>query len=107
MSKQKNNSRATSLEDLDSESDNDSQSNNINPPPVAIRTGPGGYDMSNEFGNPEEQNRNIVNHTKTSTQPAVGTGNDLMATAMAMQKAREVDDSGSRSNSAFANQRTL
>jgi hypothetical protein len=82
----------TSIDDLESSSQSE---DNISKkrPPVAIRSGVGAYDISNEFGKLEETNRNVSSgHTKNSTAPSVGTGNDLMAAAMAMQKEREKTD---------------
>ena len=58
--------------------------------PVGIRSGPGTYDMSIEFGEQEDQNRNISSKLKGS---ATGKSKDLMATAMAMQKERDSGES--------------
>lgn len=80
---------STSIEDLDSESD-ETPIPNIPPrPPASIRTGPSGYDLTSEFGEPQETNRDMSSRMKQSTEPATGQGNNLMATAMAMQKERE------------------
>jgi len=95
---------ATALEDLDDPTDDEKEPGHyqeesshdqeeLSRPPVAVRTGPGGYDMTSEFGEPQEQNRNMSRHTRESTKPVVGQGNDLMSAAMAMQKERESTDS--------------
>ena len=95
---------ATALEDLDDPTDDEKEPGHYQEesshdqeelarPPVAVRTGPGGYDMTSEFGEPQEQNRNMSRHTRESTKPVVGQGNDLMSAAMAMQKERESTDS--------------
>lgn len=102
---------ATALEDLDDPTDDQKDSGHyqeesghyqeessydqedLSRPLVAVRTGPGGYDMTSDFGEPQEQNRNMSRHTRESTKPVVGQSNDLMSAAMAMQKERESTDS--------------
>ena len=81
-------SNNTSMEELGI-SDEEETSNILSRPPVGVRTGPGCYDITSEFGEPQEPNRDASRHMRSSTQPATGKGNDLMATAMAMQKERE------------------
>lgn len=106
--------QATALEDLDDPIDDQSpeqepmQGDLPQRPPVAVRTGPGGYDMTSEFGEPQELNRDMSHHTRASTKPAVGQGNDLMAAAMAMQKEREAAEAKApRSVGAPPNQRPI
>ena len=88
--------QGTSMEDLGLPPDDEEpiqQESNIPPrPPVGVRSGPGGYDMTSEFGEMQEPNRDASRHMRPSTQPATGKGNDLMAAAMAMQKEREAVD---------------
>lgn len=76
------------MEDLGN-SDDEDLSNIPSRPPVGVRTGPGGYDITSEFGEPQEPNRDASRHMRTSTQPVTGKGKDLMAAALAMQKERE------------------
>ena len=84
-------SSSTSIEDLGISGDEEEEepSNIPSRPPVGVRTGPGGYDITSEFGELQEPNRDASRHMRTSTQAATGKGNDLMAAAMAMQKERE------------------
>lgn len=82
---------STSIEDLDSEE----EQNLPRRPPVGIRNGPSNYEISEEFGNAEEPNRDMTKKMKQSTLPATGKGNDLMSAAMAMQKERESVDTKS------------
>lgn len=77
----------TNMEDLNDDDED------IVRPPVAVRSGPGGYDVTDDFGQPNEPNR--VARTRPSTQIATGGGTDLMSAAMAMQKERESVDSKS------------
>ena len=84
--------KETTVEDLGIHSEN-IESEEIVRQPVGIRSGPGTYDMSIEFGEEQDQNRNISKQLKASTQSATGKGKDLMATAMAMQKERDSGES--------------
>jgi hypothetical protein len=84
--------KETTVEDLGIHSEN-IESEEIVRQPVGIRSGPGTYDMSIEFGEEQDQNRNISKQLKASTQSASGKGKDLMATAMAMQKERDSGES--------------
>lgn len=77
----------TNIEDLDDEEED------IVRPPVAVRSGPGGYDVTDDFGQPNDSNREA--RTRPTTQIATGGGTDLMSAAMAMQKERENVDSKS------------
>ena len=74
--KSKKKTVTTKILDLDSESDDE----DIKPPPVGIRKGAGEYEISQAFGEREEQNR----HLSTRSKPT-----DLMSMAQAMQKERE------------------
>jgi hypothetical protein len=57
---------------------------------MGVRNGPGGYDMSSDFGEMPEQKREIRSKPKTTAKsPSQDQPTDLMATAMAMQKERE------------------
>ena len=88
---------STSMEELgigdNDNNDEESEENTLHRPPVGVLSGPGGYDITSEFGEPQEINRDASRHMKNSTQPATGKGADLMAAAMAMQKERESVDS--------------
>jgi hypothetical protein len=84
--------KETTMEDLGIDSE-DIQIEDIVRHPVGVRSGPGTYDMSIEFGEQEDQNRNISSKLKASTQSGTGKGKDLMATAMAMQKERDSGES--------------
>ena len=57
-------------------------------PPVAVRNNEGGYDLSNDFGEPDSPNRQVTNHIKSTTESTKGP-TDLMSQALAMQKERE------------------
>ena len=60
---------------------NDDLEPTINKPPISVRDGPGSFDITNEFGEEEEENR--------EKPQVVERGATLMAAAMAMQKERE------------------
>lgn len=75
-------SNHSNLENSDSES-----SETIKRPPVAIRSGEGKYDIMDNFGEPEVQNRNVTNRTRKTKQSVKG--DDIMSAAAAMQKERE------------------
>lgn len=79
----------TTLEDLDDPDDNSQQRR----PPVAMISGPGGFEMIDDFGEVPDQNRDMSSRTRATTQPATGGGSDLMSTVMAMQKEREAYES--------------
>ena len=59
-------------------------------PPAGVRNGPGGYDLSEEFGEPEEPNRDYTSKIKPNTDN-VTQGSSLMAMAQQMQKDREAN----------------
>ena len=80
--------KETTIEDLGIDSE-EIETEEIVRQPVGVRSGPGTYDMSIQFGEQEDQNRNISKQLKSSTQASAAKGKDLMATAMAMQKERE------------------
>lgn len=97
--------KSTSIEDLDSESEETIKEENTNEsedeiqekhsnmkPPVAIRSGIGNYEFQGEFGEIEETNRNVTRGIKSSTEPGIGGKGSLMAAAMAMQKSREENE---------------
>jgi hypothetical protein len=83
--KKPNSSQKTSIENINLDEKFDES---ITRPPVAMRNNEGGYDLSNDFGEPESPNRDMTKHTKTNTQPTTGPS-DLMSQALAMQKERE------------------
>ena len=107
--------RATSIDDLVSESDeeyeiNTNKSNNednnemieeddnsmnesIKKRGATLRTGPNNYDNEVEFGETENQIQSVKRAIKDSGESATGKGN-VMAAALAMQKSREKEDSG-------------
>jgi hypothetical protein len=91
--------KETTIEDLGIDSE-EIETEEIVRQPVGVRSGPGTYDMSIQFGEQEDQNRNISKQLKSSTQASAAKGKDLMATAMAMQKERE-------SNKPKSNEETL
>jgi len=94
--------KETTIEDLGIDSAEDIETEEIVRKPVGVRNGPGNYDMSIEFGEPEDQKRNISRQLKESTQPATGKSKDLMATAIAMQKERDSGESNKpKSNEDF------
>ncbi len=82
--------KKTPVNDVISESDSD-DSNTPKRPPVPIRSGAGGYDVSEDFGEQIEPNRNMSRLTNESGSQDANTkkSGDLMAQAMAMQKERE------------------
>ena len=77
----------TKIENLNDEKED------IARPPVAVRSGPGGYDITNEFGQPNESN--TEERKGPTTQVSTSGGGDLMSAAMAMQKERESVESKS------------
>lgn len=81
--------KETTMEDLGIDSE-EIETEEIVRQPVGVRNGPGTYDMSIEFGEQEDQNRNISSKLKGS---ATGKSKDLMATALAMQKERDSGES--------------
>ena len=91
--------QSTSIDDLESEEeDNQYEEDNRYEeeklkPPMGIRTNAGNYEMQETFGKTEEPIRTVKKGIKSSTEPGTGGGKgNLMATAMAMQKLRENDD---------------
>ena len=69
------------------------QFSHLKPPPTSIRSGVGNYEL-NEFGEFEEQSREVKRGIKTESGSSTGVKNSsLLATAMAMQKNREKEDS--------------
>ena len=74
---------STTIEDLDSDEEI-GMDKDIPTPPAGVRNGPGGYDLSNNFGKKEERPAQKSNETSDSKS-------SLMANAMAMQKEREAD----------------
>ncbi len=77
---EEDNKQSTIIEDLDS----DEETEDIPTPPAGVRNGPGGYDLSSNFGKKEERPAQKSNETSDSKS-------SLMASAMAMQKERESD----------------
>lgn len=76
-------SKSTRIENLDTESDEDDGM--PRPPPVGVRSGAGGYEISKEFAKTPEINRDMSTRTDAGSR-----GTSLMARAQAMQKEREV-----------------
>ena len=72
----------TTLEDLDSEEDDEHY---IERPPAMMRNGPGGYDIDNDFSHEEDDRQKLENHISKSSNK----GASLMAAAMAMQNERD------------------
>jgi len=68
------------MEDLDDDDDGD----DLKKPPIMMRNGPGGFDVTNDVG--IEHSVNIIPE-KTTQKPV-----NLMEQAMAMQKERGGDD---------------
>ena len=66
--------------------------------PVSIRSGPGNYEITEEFGEITENERpNDINITKAIKKDTAGIKkNDLMSSALAMQKSREQEDVGGK-----------
>ena len=62
--------------------------------PVSVRSGPGNYELSDDFGEFSEErqvNANINKAIKQSDNIG-GKKSDLMSSALAMQKSREIED---------------
>lgn len=75
----------TTLEDLDSDEEDEDDEHYIERPPAMIRNGPGGYDVDKEFSQEDDDNRkNLDNHISKNNK-----GASLMAAAMAMQNERD------------------
>jgi len=68
----------TSISDLDEDNDSDSESD-YKQPPKPLRNGSGNYDYDSGFGKP-----------MSPPKPTVSTAKNIMATALAMQKSREI-----------------
>ena len=106
--KKKSNKKVTMIDELPSEDEDgeenifenhenpvedDEQFSQLKPPPSGIRSGVGNYEI-NEFGEFEEQSREVKRGIKTESGSSTGVKNSsLLATAMAMQKNREKEDS--------------
>jgi len=75
-----NDKMTTNMEDLDDDDDGD----DLKKPPIMMRNGPGGFDVTNDVG--IEHSVNIIPE-KTTQKPV-----NLMEQAMAMQKERGGDD---------------
>jgi len=73
-----------------SENEEEQEEHIIARAPVAVRNGPGGYDITSEFGELEEQPRKISSKVRPSSTQQIKGGN-LMAAALAMQKERDAD----------------
>lgn len=80
-------SGATSIGSLLSSSDEEIHEN-FKRPPVSIRTGASSYDLTSEFGEQQEPNRDMSSRMRSSTAATKKSG-DLMSAALAMQKDRE------------------
>jgi hypothetical protein len=93
------------LEDLDAEEeDEEPQHQNIPRPPVPVRSGPGGFEITDDFGTEQEiRPQRPSSRVKQNTGPAQG--GDLMAAAMAMQKDRDSFDQTRRPAGAPPNYR--
>ena len=81
--------KKTKIEDLES----DEEDEEVLPkrPPASVRNGPGGYDISDEFGEEPDTNRDVSRLIKqeSDTNDKPSGSSNLMAAAMAMQKERE------------------
>ena len=61
------------------------------PPPVGVRNGPGGYDITSDtFGEPQELNRDMSSKIKQESDNNGTSGSNLMAMAQQIQKDREI-----------------
>ena len=78
----------TNMEDLDSESESEEEKS-IRRPPIGIRSGAGSYEISDDFGEEDEPNRNLHNNIRHKGDTTATNGSKLMAQALAMQKDRE------------------
>ena len=67
----------------------ESHTSGVDKPLVPVRTGPGGYDITNEFGDDQDVPREA---RLRESVPDNSSGGGLMAAAMAMQKERESVD---------------
>ena len=79
--------KATKLSELE-DVESDDEHGGVGKRPVAVRAGPGGYDLSTEFGD----DSNMPLEARPKEAPKEDTGSSaggLMAAAMAMQKERE------------------
>jgi hypothetical protein len=85
-------SKTNTLSELDSDSDDTIEESKLKRPPVMIRNGPSSYDITDDFGETEDINRDMTSHTKPDTKTNTKS-NDVMARATAMQKERENVDS--------------
>ena len=74
---------------LDGELESQDSSPESSRPPASVRNGPGGFDISGDFGESLPDNReNRSNIREKEDTPGISKGS-LMAAAMAMQKERE------------------
>ena len=106
--KKKSTKKVTMIDELPSEDENGEENifenqepavendedrfSQLKPPPTGIRSGVGNYEL-NEFGEFEEQSREVKRGIKTESGSNTGVKNSsLLATAMAMQKNREQED---------------
>lgn len=87
--KPKDKDTLTSIEELESESEEEIPIQNR--PKAVIRSDAGNYNSKGDFGEIEEPNRNVTRGIKKSIEP-VAKG-DLMTAALEMQKSRELEDS--------------
>jgi hypothetical protein len=72
----------------------ESHTSGVDKPLVPVRTGPGGYDITNEFGDDQDVPREARLRESAPDNSSGGAGG-LMAAAMAMQKERESVDAKS------------
>lgn len=94
----------TDILDLSSEDEDDEEQQekwvpqSLKKPTVGIRDGPNNYNLSGDFGNIEEPNRHVTQGVRPSGGDTAidRKKEDLMSTAMAMAKAREIQDESSR-----------
>lgn len=85
--------QSTKIEDLPEESESSDETQDIQKPPVAVRSGPGKYDISDDFSGQKNKKKNKVIENPREKKKGKGKENQsasaLMAAAMAMQKDRE------------------
>jgi hypothetical protein len=80
--------QVTNMEDLDSESEE--ESDKIRRPPIGLRSGAGNYSISNnDYGDMDEQNTINNSNVLPKSETKNTNGNSLMSVALAMQKDRE------------------
>ena len=107
-------SNLTSIEELETEEDEDEEEIVLKKPkknknknveqqpaigfknkPVSVRSGPGNYELSDDYGEFSEERQVNANINKAikQTDNIGGKKSDLMSSALAMQKSREIEDS--------------